>query len=176
MSLISKPFDDSGVEMVDDIARYGTSISKRIEQFRHRSGQKRGQRSDSANHYSGFVVMQVLCDTVCEIIDTSKNERLRTECARAANTFFIESAFPDDLTDQGLADNHQPSQELIQEVSSILTDDQILPADGSVPLQTLLLALVWAALSFAMESLPADQARSWVRQRIMDAETPPPYH
>jgi len=172
MSLISKPFDDSGVEMVDDIARFGTSISKRIEQFRHRSG----QRSDSANHYSGFVVMQVLCDTVCEIINTSKNESLRTECARAANTFFIESAFPGDLPDQGLADNHQPSQELIQEVSSILGDDQVLPADGSVPLQTLLLALVWAALSFAMESLPADQARSWVRQRIMDAETPPPYH
>ncbi|TGN41191.1 hypothetical protein [Marinobacter confluentis] len=165
MSLISKPFDDSGVEMVDDIARYGTSISKRIEQFRQRSTQRR----DSANHCSGFAVMRVLCDTVCEIIDTAENEALRKECARAANTFFIESAFPDDCPDSGPLDNHQPSQALIQEVSSILADDKIVPADGSVQLQTLLLALVWAALSFAMESLPADQARSWVRQRIMDS-------
>ncbi|MFO7813473.1 MAG: hypothetical protein ACQETT_03950 [Pseudomonadota bacterium] len=172
MSLISKPFDDSGVEMVDDIARYGTSISKRIEQFRQRSG----QRSDSANLYSGFAVMWVLCDTVCEIIDTSANEPFRKECARAANTFLIESACPDDLPDLGLPDDHQPSQALIKEVSSILADDQIVPANGSVPLQTLLLALVWAALSFAMESLPADQARTWVRQRIMDSARAAPYH
>ena len=37
MSLISKPFDDSGVDMVDDIAAYGLSISKRLEQFRQRT-------------------------------------------------------------------------------------------------------------------------------------------
>ena len=37
MSLISKPFDDSGVDMVDATASYGLCISKRLEQFRQRA-------------------------------------------------------------------------------------------------------------------------------------------
>lgn len=172
MSLISKPFDDSGVEMVDDIARYGTSISKRIEQFRQRSR----LRGDSAKPYSGLEVTRVLCDTLCGIIDTSSYEPYRTECARAADTLFFEAMAPDHLPGQTPPNNHRQCRELDQAISSILADDQILPADGSVPLQTVLLALVWSALSFAMESLSADQARAWVRQRIMGSGSPPPYH
>lgn len=165
MSLISKPFDDSGVEMVDDIARYGTSISKRIEQFRQRSR----LRGDGTNPLSGLDVTLALCDTLSGIIDTSSHQGYRTECARAADTIFFESLSPDYLPREEPSNNHPQSQALIQEINSILADDQILPADGSIPLQTVLLALVWSALSFAIESLPADQARAWIRARIMNS-------
>ena len=172
MNLISKPFDDSGVDMVDDIARYGTSISKRIEQFR----QRRHLRGDAATTLSGLDVTLALCDALCGIIETSSHEPYRTECSRAANTMFFESMTPDSLPPQERLNNHRQSPELVQEISSILADNQILPADGSVSLQTVLLALVWSALSFAIESLPADQARAWIRQRIMRSVPPSSYH
>lgn len=172
MSLISKPFDDSGVGMVDDIARYGASISQRIEQFRQRSR----LREHTSRPYSGFEVALVLCDTLRRIIDTSSHKPYRTECARVTYTLFFESMSPDYLPDLEPLNNYRQSQELIQEIRSILADDQILPGDGSVPLQTVLLALVWSALSFAMESLPSDQARFWVRQHIMGSASPTPYH
>lgn len=171
MSLISKPFDDSGIGMVDDIAHYGTSISKRIEQCR----QRRRLRGDTAHPFSGLDVTLALCDTLCGIIDTSSHEPYRTECARAADTLFFE-AMSQDYPSQDPSQNHQQLQDLSQEIRSILADDQILPTDGKVPLQTVLLALVWSALSFAMESLPADQARALVRQRIMGSAPPPPCH
>ncbi|WP_203300865.1 hypothetical protein [Marinobacter sediminum] len=172
MSLISKPFDDSGVEMVDDIARYGTSISKRIEQFRQRSH----LRGEATNPLSGLEVTLVLCDILGEIIDTSAHEEYRTECARAADTIFFESVSADYPTHQEPSNNLRKSRELMKELGSILADDQILPADGSVPVQTVLLALVWSALSFAMESLPAEQARAWIRQRVISSAHPPHYH
>lgn len=172
MSLISKPFDDSGVDMVDDIARYGLCISKRIEQFRQRNRLK----TDTANSLSGLDVTLVLCDTLSGIIDTTSHEPYRTECARAADTIYFESVSPDYLPRQEPSNNHPLAPALIQEISSILADDQIVPADGSVPLQTIMLALVWSALSFAIESIPADQARLWVRERIMGSAPSRPYH
>ncbi|MGB1836932.1 MAG: hypothetical protein ACPHZA_01770 [Marinobacter adhaerens] len=51
-----------------------------------------------------------------------------------------------------------------------MADDQILPADGSVSLQTVMMALVWSALTFAMESLPPEQARSYVQQQILNGD------
>ncbi|PSF06236.1 hypothetical protein [Marinobacter halophilus] len=168
MSLIYKPFDDSGVDMVDDIARYGTSISKRIEQFRQR-GRLQGAASEP---YSGFAVALALCDTLSEIIDSSSHEPYRVECARAVDTLCFESMTSGHLSGcEEPPKNHRHSQELIQAISAILADDQILPADGSIPLQTVLLALVWSALTFALESLPPDQARLQVQKRIRNSKS-----
>ncbi|KPQ27284.1 MAG: hypothetical protein HLUCCX14_15375 [Marinobacter excellens HL-55] len=172
MSLISKPFDDSGVDMVDDIARYGTLISKRIEQFRQRNH----LRGSTGNTLSGLEVTLALCETLSRIIDTSSHEPYRTECARAVDTIFLESVSVDSLSGPEPTFKVRQSQDLMQEISSILADDQALPGDGSVPLQTVLLALVWSALIFATESLPADQARAWVRQYIMHSAAPVLYH
>lgn len=165
MSLISKPFDDSGVDMVDDIARYGLSITKQIEQFRQRNR----LRAETANSLSGLDITLVLCDTLNEIIDTSSYEPYRSQCARAADTIFFESVSEGCLPCGMPSDNHPQSGALIQEVNAILADDRILPADGSLPIQTVLLALVWSALSFAMESLPAEEARAYIRERITNA-------
>lgn len=172
MSLISKPFDDSGVDMVDDIARYGLCISKRIEQFRQRNR----LHGETANALSGLDVALVLCDTLCGIIDTSSHEPYRTECARAADSIFFESVSSDYRPHPEPSNNQRQTQELVREINSILADDQILPSDGSVPLQTVLLALVWSALSFAIESLPADQARAWVQERLVNSAPSASYH
>ena len=172
MSLISKPFDDSGVDMVDDIAAYGLSISKRLEQFRQRT---RLHRED-ATSLTGLDLTSALCDTLCEIIDASSHEPYRAACARAADTIFFETMSSTYRPHQQPSQINEHSRELLQHINSILADDQVLPADGSVPLQTVLLALVWSALSFAIESLPADEARVWVRERIMNSAASTSYH
>lgn len=68
MSLISKPFDDSGVEMVDEIAQYGTAISKRLEQFRS----KRQLRHDAPGGYSGIVIAASICSAMGNIIERDR--------------------------------------------------------------------------------------------------------
>jgi len=177
MSLISKPFDDSGVDMVDAIAAYGLCISKRLEQFRQRN-RLRGEHSKSL---TGLCLASALCDTVSGIIDASSYEPYRAACARAADTIFFETMISEptasnDRPHQEPSNGNKQSREMAQHINSILADDQILPADGSVPLQTVLLALVWSALSFAVESLPADQARVWVRERIANSASSASYH
>jgi hypothetical protein len=117
-----------------------------------------------------------LCDTLCGIIDNTSHEPYRTECARAADSIFFESVSPDYLPRQEPLNAHPQSRGLAEAISSVLADDQVLPTDGSVPLQTVLMALVWSALSFATESLPADQARAWVRGRIMGSAPSRPHH
>lgn len=163
MSLISKPFDDSGVEMVDEIAQYGTAISKRLEQFRSRHQ----LRHDTPGGYSGIVIAASICNAMGDIIKRSNQEPFRAEYARAAETFFFEHVSPDAPSNPTPLDDCRSSHELIQVVNTLLADDQILPADGSVSLQTVMMALVWSALTFAMESLPPEQARSYVQQRIL---------
>ena len=162
MSLISKPFDDSGVEMVDDIARYGTAISERLELFRARH---RAHRKPS-NDGSGIAFAMAICDAMSDIIKRSNQESYRDAYARAANTLFFECTSPAQLADPLPPESFQQSPELIQAVNDILADDELLSADGSVALQTVLMAMVWSALTFALESLPAGEARSCVRKRI----------
>jgi hypothetical protein len=166
MSLISKPFDDSGVEMGDDIARYGMCISRRIEQFR----QKYRPQFQGAESFGGLAVAMVLCDTMSEIIDKASHEPYRSECARAADTMFFAPVNPDQLPAHPPAELQTHSRELVDAINAILADDQLLPSDGSVPLQTVLLAMVWCALSFAMESLPLDQARARIRHRMLGSQ------
>lgn len=90
MSLISKPFDDSGVEMVDEIAQYGTAISKRLEHFRSRLW----LQHETTGSYSGAVIASALCNVMSQIIENSNQEQFRAEYARAAETFFFESVTP----------------------------------------------------------------------------------
>lgn len=164
MSLISKPFDDSGVEMVDEIARYGTAISKRLEQFRSRNQ----LRHDLHGAYSGTVIAASLCNVMGRIIKSSNQEPFRTEYARAADSFFFENVTPFAPTEPMSAENCRPSPEVLQAIDTILADDQILPSDGSVSLQTVMMALAWSALTFALESLPPEQASAYVRQHIIN--------
>lgn len=172
MSLISKPFDDSGVEMVDDIAQYGTAISKRLEQFRS----QRQLRHDTTGGYSGIVIAASICRAMGNIIERSNQEPFRAGYARAAQTFFFEhvsSAAPSNpVPDQ----DRRSSPELLQVINNLLADEQILPSDGSVSLQTVVMALVWSALTFAMESLSPEQARSFVQQQILNGDRESAHH
>ena len=166
MSLISKPFDDSGVEMVDEIAQYGTAISKRLEHFRS----KRQLRHDAPGGYSGIVIAASLCSAMGNIIERSNQEPFRAGYARAAQTFFFEHVSPDSTPIPANVEDCRSSPELLQVINALLADGQILPADGSVSLQTIMMALVWSALTFAMESLPPEQARSYVQQQILNGD------
>ena len=166
MSLISKPFDDSGVEMVDEIAQYGTAISKRLEQFRS----KRQLRHDAPGGYSGIVIAASICSAMGNIIERSNQESFRDGYARAAQTFFFEHVSSDAPSIAATVEDCRSSPELLQFINALLADDQILPADGSVSLQTVMMALVWSALTFAMESLPPEQARSYVQQQILNGD------
>ena len=166
MSLISKPFDDSGVEMVDEIAQYGTAISKRLEQFRW----KRQLRHDAPGGYSGIVIAASICSAMGNIIERSNQESFRDGYARAAQTFFFEHVSSDAPSIAATVEDCRSSPELLQAINALLADDQILPADGSVSLQTVMMALVWSALTFAMESLPPEQARSYVQQQILNGD------
>ena len=166
MSLISKPFDDSGVEMVDEIAQYGTAISKRLEQFRS----KRQLRHDAPGGYSGIVIAASICSAMGNIIERSNQESFRDGYARAAQTFFFEHVSSDAPSIAATVEDCRSSPELLQAINALLADVQILPADGSVSLQTVMMALVWSALTFAMESLPPEQARSYVQQQILNGD------
>jgi|TARA_R100000306_G_scaffold59809_1_gene59188 hypothetical protein len=166
MSLISKPFDDSGVEMVDEIAQYGIAISKRLEQFRS----KRQLRHDTTGGYSGIVIAASICSAMGDIIERSNQEPFRAGYARAAQTFFFEHVSPDSPSIPATVEDCRSSPELLQFINALLADDQILPADGSVSLQTVMMALVWSALTFAIESLPPEQARSYVQQQILNED------
>ena len=166
MSLISKPFDDSGVEMVDEIAQYGIAISKRLEQFRS----KRQLRPDAPGGYSGIVIAASICSAMGNIIERSNQESFRDGYARAAQTFFFEHVSPDAPSIPATVEDCRSSPELLQAINALLADDQILPADGSVSLQTVMMALVWSALTFAMESLPPEQARSYVQKQILNGD------
>ncbi|CAN0595048.1 unnamed protein product, partial [Ectocarpus sp. 12 AP-2014] len=88
MSLISKPFDDSGVELVDRIALYGSAISARVEHLRTAS--RRPGVTDV--NYSGLEIGMALCDALNQIIGATRQETYRSECARAASTLFLEAA------------------------------------------------------------------------------------
>ncbi|SNC65969.1 hypothetical protein SAMN04487881_1449 [Marinobacter sp. es.048] len=166
MSLISKPFDDSGVEMVDEIAQYGTAISKRLEQFRSKSQ----LRHDTPGGYSGIVIAASICSAMENIIERSNQEPFRAGYARAAQTFCFEDVSPDASSSPVTLEDCRSSPELLQVINTLLADEQILPADGSVSLQTVMMALVWSALTFAMESLPPGQARFYVQQKILDGD------
>jgi len=167
MSLISKPFDDSGVEMVDEIAQYGTAISKQLEQFRS----KTQLRHDTPGGYSGVVIAASICNAIGHIIKRSNQEPFRAEYARAAETFFFEHVSTDSPANPVPLEDRQPSPELLQVINNLLADDQILPADGSVSIQTVMMAMVWSAMTFAMESLPPEQARFYVQQQILNGDT-----
>ena len=110
MSLISKPFDDSGVEMVDEIAQYGTAISERLEQFRS----KRQLRHDTPGGYSGIVIAASICSAMGNIIARSNQEPFRAGYARAAQTFFFEhvapAAQPNPVHDQACRPSPHPPQ------------------------------------------------------------------
>lgn len=166
MSLISKPFDDSGVEVVDEIAQYGTAISERLEQFRS----KRQLRHDTPGGYSGIVIAASICSAMGNIIERSNQEPFRAGYARAAQTFFFEHVAPAAPSNPVPDQDCRSSPELLQVINTVLADDQILPADGSASLQTVMMALVWSALTFAMESLPPEQARSYVQQQILNGD------
>ncbi|MBL3826697.1 MULTISPECIES: hypothetical protein [Marinobacter] len=166
MSLITKPFDDSGVEMVDEIAHYGTAISKRLEQFRS----KRQLRHDTPGGYSGIVISASICSAMGNIIERSNQKPFRAGYARAAQTLFFEHVSPDTPSIPATVEDCRSSPELLQVINTLLADDQVLPADGSVSLQTVMMALVWSALTFAMESLPPEQARSYVQQQILNGD------
>lgn len=173
MSLISKPFDDSGVEMVDEIAHYGTAISKRIEQVRSKT-QRHGHASGG---HSGIVVAASICSALGDLIKRSNQEPFRAEYARAADTFFFEYVSPEPASDPlPCTEDCQPSPELLEAINTLLADDQMLPSDGSVPMQTVMMAMVWSALTFAMESLALEQAQMFVQQQILNGHTEPAHH
>lgn len=167
MSLISKPFDDSGVELVDRIALYGSAISASVEQLRRAS--RRPGLSDV--NYSGIEIGMALCDALNRIIGATGQDSYRNESARAASTLFLEAAMAGEpCGDQDLlmatAASMSPDPVLKEAIDDILRDPEVLPADDGVTTQTVLLALVWSALVFAMESMPLPAARQCVRQRI----------
>ena len=105
-----------------------------------------------------------------DIIERSNQEPFRAGYARAAQTFFFEHVSPDSPSIPATVEDCRSSPELLQFINALLADDQILPADGSVSLQTVMMALVWSALTFAIESLPPEQARSYVQQQILNED------
>jgi hypothetical protein len=177
MSLISKPFDDSGVELVDRIALYGSAISARVEHLRTAS--RRPGVTDV--NYSGLEIGMALCDALNQIIGATRQETYRSECARAASTLFLEAAMAGEpCGDQDLlmatAASMSPDPVLKDAIEDILRDPEVLPADDGVTTQTVLLALVWSALVFAMESTPLPAARQCVRRRITGGASALPHH
>jgi hypothetical protein len=162
MSLIQKPFDDSGVGLVDDIARYGVAISRRIERLK--SGQS----------ISAAAIAFAICDVIRDIAQATGEDRYRLECARAATTFSLDSEGLDHGAVNGPVDVISPEahNELMTAIKDILRDSDVISDQAQVTTQTILLALVWSALMFLAETVEVEEARERVRDRILQGKRP----
>ncbi|HET8849035.1 MAG TPA: hypothetical protein VFM78_04025 [Marinobacter sp.] len=159
MSLISKPFDDSGIDFVDDVARYGLAIYAAVD------GRRRSFTSASAlPKAEGKAIALAICRVIDNMINKEANGVYRAECVRSANALYIEVT--------GIQPPALPSgtphdaEELSREVSGIVTGTSVVPDDQTVTTHTMLLALVWAALMFCTENTPLPEARAVIKAAI----------
>lgn len=166
MSLIQKPFDDSGVSLVDDIARYGVAISRRIDRLKvSESFSLSGNRQ-----LSSAAIAFAACDVINDIVRAAGEDSYRVECAGAARTFALDSEGFDSCPQAQSAEAITPviHAELMVAIKDVLRDPDLIAGQEQVTTQTVLLALVWSSLMFLAEVVPIEEARGLVEDRILE--------
>lgn len=159
MSLISKPFDDSGVDFVDEVTKYGLAIYHAVDGHRH--------ATDSAlllSKADGKSIALAVCRFIDSVIADDTSGAYRAECVRSAGTLYLDVVGTQPQTASATA-SPDPI-ELAQEIAGIVARPGVVPKDETVTTHTVLLALVWAALMFCSENLPIPEARAIVKEAI----------
>lgn len=165
MSLIQKPFDDSGVNLVDDIARYGVAICRRTEQLKL----SQSFPTSGGKPISSAAIAFAICDVIGDIVVATGEESYRMECARAAHTFALDSVGADISVQSQPTEAISPAthRELMACIKDLLREPDIIGEREQVTTQTILLALVWSALMFLAEQVAVEEVREWVKDRIL---------
>jgi hypothetical protein len=170
MSLIQKPFDDSGVSLVDDIARYGVAISKRLERLK-----ASGSFSLPGNRQLlSAAVAFAACDVISDIIRATGENSYRVECAGAARTFALDSGGFENHPPVKIAKAINPAThaKLMEGIKEVLREPGLIAGQEQVTTQTVLLALVWSSLVLLAEVVPIEEARKLIENRILEGHRP----
>lgn len=173
MPLIQKPFDDSGVEMVDTLASIGTAITQQTLSSSVAGSIYNRLDQPCAN----LAIAQAMCALLKELLEVNGLQNQVRHFAQLARTlaFECESPLPKPAsartTTKTSRAHPQDIDNLAAEIRAIVCRPDIVPQDGSIATTTVLSAVVWSAVTFASGALATNEARRWVADSLGAAGT-----